>query len=503
MTPQAEPTADDPFLVELDPNALRARTLQGSLITTVVQAAKMIAQFGSTMILGRLLFPADFGLMAMVYPIVAFIQLFGNLGFGQAVIQRQTIARGDVASLFWLNLAIAVALMLVAAALSPVIGWLYGDQRVIALMMAVATLLPISALSSIHVAILSRQMRFGTIARNDLIATLAGVAATIGAAAQGMGYWSLLIGQLINTLTTCTLTWGSVRWIPSRPALTAQLRRDIGFGANITGANIATFITSSGDSVIIGAANGETALGIYDRSYRLVVQPLGQLLVPISAVALPHLSRLQDQPDEYRRTYLDFLRIICLFSMPLMLVCTTNAEEIVRLLLGERWRAAAVTFAWISVGGFLSGVYASLPWLFISQARTSAMRRYMSVSAVFNLLSFAVGTIWGVEGVAACAAIVFLGVSVPVVSYGATRSGAVSLGDIAACCVPYVAVAIAGGLVLHGLRGIIPDPLLRLGAAIALATLGYGILAVVLPRERMLVLAGFERLCRLLTARTA
>ncbi|MGI4730120.1 MAG: lipopolysaccharide biosynthesis protein [Janthinobacterium lividum] len=488
MSPAHEPTADDTFLIDLDAQSLRSRTIRGSLVTAVVQVSKMILQLGSTVILGRLLFPADFGLVAMVYPIIGFVQLFGNLGFGEAIVQRRTISRADVSALFWLNLAIGGALAIVGAGLSPLAAWVYGDGRVVLLMSAVAALLPLSALSSTPIAILSRQMRFGTIARNDLAATFVGITATVVVALLGWSYWSLVFGQFVSTATSNVLTWFSVRWLPSRPALTGNFWNDVKFGTNITGANIATFITSSGDNVIIGAFNGKTALGIYDRSYRLVVQPLGQMLAPISTVALPHLSRLQDQPDAYRSAYLDFVRVILLLTVPMMILCTLNAHFLVFLLLGPHWTAAAKTFSWISVGGLLSGFYSSLTWLFISQAKTALMRRYMSIAAVFNIVSFLIGTIWGVEGVAACAAIVFILVSVPMVTYGATLSGPVGLRDIVACALPYVIAGLAAAALAIGLRRLLAGNNYAVVLASCCAIYGcYLVMALVRPREREMI----------------
>ena len=266
--------------------------------------------------------------------------------------------------------------------------------------------------------------------------------------------------------------------------------RDIRFGANITGANIATFITSSGDNLIIGAINGKMALGLYDRSYRLAVQPLGQMLSPISSVALPHLSRLQSDPDEYRQVYLDFVRIILLLNVPTMLVCIWNAREIVMLLLGPRWAMASLPFAWISVGGLLSGLYSSLPWLFISQARTLAMRRYMSAAAIFNMTSFAVGAIWGVVGVAACAAIVFVIVTVPMVGYGATRSGPVDLADIGRCCLPHVAAGAIVSILFAMARRYWPGSERDIAGLAGSVIVAYGVFlvaALMMPRERQLL----------------
>ena len=437
MSVAHEPTSGDQFAIDLDTGALKSRALLGSVLTAGAQAIKIALQLGSTLILARLLFPADFGLIAMVYPVIGFIELSGNLGFGHAIVQRKELRDSDVSAIFWLNLAIMTGLAVVGIVVSPVAAWIYGESRVTFLMMAVSLTLPLGALGSIHGALLSRLMRFGINTRNDVVVSVVGVFATVTCAYFGFSYWSLVMGQLAATVVSVCLAWVSMPWRPSRPSFSSGVGEFVKFGANLTGANLASFLSMTGDNIIIGVMNGKVALGIYDRSYKLVVQPLSQLLAPVGSVALPLLSRLQSDPDEYRHVYLRIVRIMMLVNLPIMLICITNAREIVAILLGPNWKGAAVTFAWISVGGLLSGFNSSLSWLFISQNKTDVMRRYMTASAVINLASFAIGAFWGVEGVAACAAVGFVLIAVPLTSYGATKTGPVSLKDVALCMVPF------------------------------------------------------------------
>lgn len=458
------------------------------------QIAKLVVQLVSTAMLGRLLFPSDFGLLAMVAPIIGFVQLLGNLGFAQAIVQKQSLRHEDVSALFWINLAISLALVLAGVAAAPFSALLYREPRILPLMIAIALIIPIGALGSIHGAILARQMRFGVSIRNDLISTFLGVIATIAFAAAGCSYWSLMLGQAISALLSSILAWISVKWRPLRPAFRGEVWEDIKFGANLTGANIATFVTSSGDNIIIGALNGNIALGIYDRSYKLVAQPITQMLGPISGISLPLLSRLLSDPSTYRATYLNFLRIIMLLNLPVMLVCIANAKGVVTLLLGPNWLAAAPAFSWISVGGLLSGFYTSLFWLFISQAKTAAMRHYMWIAAVFNLGSFAVGATWGVVGVAACAALVFIFVTVPLVAYGATRTGPISILDILRCCAPYAIMT----LIVGGALGVLScawryGDVTKMICSVVLC-LPFPALFLLLPEERRMSKFAFDKI---------
>ena len=323
-----------------------------------------------------MLFPSDFGLVAMVYPLTNLAQVFNDIGLGHAIVQRQRLEQDRISTLFWVNMALSCMLACSVAAMAPVAAWMYGEPRIAELTLVLCILFPVSALGIHPTALLSRQMRFGLLALSDVTAALFGMAVAVFCASKDWSYWSLVFGQFVNIVTGNTLAWILCRWRPSGPRFIHSVWTDLKFGGNLTGANLATFVTTSSDNVIIGLTAGPASLGLYDRSYRLVVQPLGQLLLPISRVAISLLSRLADRPDLYRSAYLQMFRMILLLTVPGMLVCITGGSTIIDVFLGPDWSEAAPIFSWICVGGLTAGVYSSSYWLFISQDRTREMRRF-------------------------------------------------------------------------------------------------------------------------------
>ncbi len=254
-----------------------------------------------------------------------------------------------------------------------------ASRTLTGVLIALSLTLPIAALSICPAALLARQMRFGVMARNEVIAMLAGSAITIFCAWQGLSYWSLVIGQFANTITANILIWISSSWRPVAPAFNTSVWNDVRFGGNLTASNLATYMTTAGDNVIVGLTTGTVALGLYDRSYNLVVRPISQMMAPLSRVAVPLLSRLAGQADEYRGTYLQIFRTAVFLVVPGMLVCITNGATLISILLGARWNAAAPIFSWICVGGLTSGIYLSAYWLFVSQGRAGELRTFFGL----------------------------------------------------------------------------------------------------------------------------
>src|SRR5690348_5112270 len=111
--------AADPFAVRGGQGGLKRQSLRGSLATLVAQGIKMVIQIGSQIALARLLFPAEYGLVAMAYPVVAFVQVFNDIGLGQAIVQRPVLEQKQVSALFWLNLGVSFLLGLSVILISP------------------------------------------------------------------------------------------------------------------------------------------------------------------------------------------------------------------------------------------------------------------------------------------------------------------------------------------------------------------------------------------------
>src|SRR5579862_1490668 len=137
---------------------LRTHSVRGGLLTLTSQGFQFVIQSVSTVVLARLLTPADFGLVAMVTAITGLAQAFADLGLSEATIQRQDITQAQVTALFWINLAVGVVLMLFTLALAPGLAWFYREPRLKDIALVVSFIFPICGLLVQHDALLKRRM---------------------------------------------------------------------------------------------------------------------------------------------------------------------------------------------------------------------------------------------------------------------------------------------------------------------------------------------------------
>ena len=117
---------DSYFNTERLKTGLGARAARGGAVTIASQGFKFFAGLGTTMVLGRLLTPADYGLIGMVAVVTGFVSMFKDLGLSAATVQREEITSAQVSTLFWVNVALSVGVGLLTLALAPAVAWFYG-----------------------------------------------------------------------------------------------------------------------------------------------------------------------------------------------------------------------------------------------------------------------------------------------------------------------------------------------------------------------------------------
>ena len=283
---------------------LKGRTISGTFITIAAQAIKFLLNLAFIMALARLLSPKDFGLYAMVTTMMGFLWIFQDIGLSTATVQRQEISHAQVSNLFWVNVGVGGVVTLVVAASAPAIAWFYREPRLIGITLALSITFLLTTSAVQHIALLNRQMRFGAIATIEVTCVLGGYLTGIGMALSGYGYWALVGANLMQVVIRLVLSWLISGWKPRLFSRNAQTRHLLSFGANITIGNLINTLARGLDNVLIGRFFGPVAVGLYSRASILLMRPLEQFTMPINAVLIPALSRVQTEPERYRRTFL-------------------------------------------------------------------------------------------------------------------------------------------------------------------------------------------------------
>jgi len=463
--------------------------------TLASQAGQFLMQAISTVVLARLLTPADFGLVAMVTAITGMATAFVDLGLTEATIQRKEISHNQVSTLFWINVAFGLALMLVTAALAPVFVWFYGEPRLKNITVLLSLSFLISGLRSQHDALLKRQMRFAALAIRDVAMYVVAVPVAIIMALRGAGYWVLITLPLLLNSTQMLLSWFMVNWRPGLPRRDPEVGSMVTFGRNVAGSCVIYQVNRNADNALIGWYWGAAPLGLYSRAYNLLMLPVRQLTVPVGAVVIPAFSRIQDDAERYARYYLRAANLLMWIGAPLFGFLAVAAEPVIVLILGQQWRESAPVFQILAISAVAQLLLESTIWLLVSRGQSKRLLKLLLVISPIIVASFALGLPFGIKGVALSCSLVFLALLPWILQFAfrGTNLTLPRLGKALLCPVSLSLVGVCFGEL--ALRAVAPQAILSQLLVIALGFAAAYSLSAVIPAAREEVLS-FGKLLR-------
>jgi PST family polysaccharide transporter len=255
-------------------------------------------------------------------------------------------------------------------------------------------------------------------------------------------------------------------------------------GGSIFGVQLLNYAARNVDNIVIGNYEGPAALGYYTRASALFLLPLQQLNGPLGRVALPVLSRLQDDSDRYRRYIRASSLVIAYFAFPIYAVAAATADPLIEILLGPSWAPTATLFALLSIAGVAQAIGNLQGWLYITLGRAHRQLVYFAVTRPIVIAGFFVGVWWnGSDGLALVYGLTSLALLVPGI-WLAIRGTHVRASDIVAPIVrPALVAPLMFGAAFFASRAVDTGPVLQL-----LAGCGAGLvplaLAFLIPAYR-------------------
>ena len=316
---------------------LRTRAAKGVFWTATGAWGRQLALFVVITIQTRLLDPTDFGLVAFAAVFVGFTHVIADEGLADALVQRKELERAHLDATFWTTFAFAVVLTVILAALAVPIAALLGDEELAPVLVVLSLSIPIASTSLVQRAILTRELKFRSLALRSLLGITVGGICGVIAAFAGLGVWSLVIQNLVGVTAGTLVLW---RVTDFRPRLTfsySHCRELLGFGSSVVGFRLLIYFTRWADDLLIGAFLGPAALGFYtvgSRMLRMLIQVTSSL---IDRVSFPLYSRLQDQPARLKAAFYKSTAFASLIAFPVFLATAVLAPEVVDLFFGPKW----------------------------------------------------------------------------------------------------------------------------------------------------------------------
>lgn len=334
------------------------RFVEGSLWAIGMRWAIRSAGLISTVILARVLTPADFGIVAMSSLVIGLLWVCSETGAAQLLLRtRETDRAGyDTA---WTILLIQAAVLATAVFLLSYPAALYfKEPRLTAVMQVAAAGSVLGGLTNIGVVMFRRDLDF----RSDFLYGFFGkvltVIPTIVLALMYRSYWALVAGQLIGQALEVAVSYLMHPFRP-RPSL-AGWRRFVRYSLWITPAHIATFLNQKADVFVVGYLASTAQMGAYNVASELSRMATSEIVTPMSRAIFPNYARLKDNIEELTRAFLIVLRTVGIISFAFGFGIAAVAEDLVFLVLGNQWGFAVPLVEWLGIFGAFAALLSAL-----------------------------------------------------------------------------------------------------------------------------------------------
>jgi polysaccharide transporter, PST family len=396
---------------------LRRAAVRGASVTVLAQGVSFAVQVVATVVLARILTPADFGVVTMVTTFSLLLCSFGLNGFTEAILQREEITHFLASNLFWINVSAAIFLAIAFAALGPLMALFYHDPAVKHVAEGMSLTIVAAGFSVIHQALLNRALRFTAVSVNSVVARGVYVVVSIALALAGFGYWALVVGSISQQLSTSIGAWIMCRWVPSMPRRTPGTAAVVKFAINVYSHFSLNYFAGNTDNLLVGWRYGAGALGFYKKAFDLFTIPMCQLLSPMGAVVVATLSRFNRDRAQYQRYFLSGISVLALLGMGIGADFTLVGKDMIRLVLGPGWAEAGRIFAFFGPGIGIMLLYNTHGWIHLSIGRPDRWFRWGVIEFLCTAGLFLIGLPWGPVGVASAWTVAFFVLLIPAFWY--------------------------------------------------------------------------------------
>lgn len=372
----------------------------------------------STVVLARMLLPADFGLVAMAMSVIALIELATAFSFDVALIQKKEPTREHYDTAWTLNLMLASGGAVVTAASAWPAAAFYGDPRLTLVMLAIGAIWLVAGFENIGTVNFRRQMDFGREFRFMATKRVISFTVTMLAAWIFRSYWTLIIGMAAGRVAGVVLSYAME---PFRPRLAlVHVRELFSFSSWMVLGNLALVLMNRAPHFVVGRMFGAQSLGAYTVGSEIANLPHTELVAPVNRAMFPGLSRVADDIDNFRKTCVDATAAIFLLVMPVSVGVALLAPQVVRILLGQKWPEAVPVIQVLAFAGAVSALTSNNMSAYQAMGKPKLGAATLVVRMVLLLLGLWVLTNrYGVLGAAfaeVLAALGSLAVSVPILA---------------------------------------------------------------------------------------
>jgi lipopolysaccharide exporter len=318
--------------------SLLVRTATGAGWVMAWRLGMRLLGLVSTLVLVRLIQPADFGIIALATSFTQTIDGMLTLGTEEAVIREDAPSRSFYDTAFTLNLLRGLSVTILVAALSWPAARFFADPRLGPVLLFVACLPLLDGCANIGAVDFRRDFAFHKEFAIMVLPKLCGIIAAMTAAALLHSYVAMLVGMGVNRSLRVVMSYVMH---PFRPGLSLKSWRGLaGYSLWTWLLSVAVLIRDRCDSLLLGRLMNTASVGFYSVGAEVAALPTTELIEPLGRAAFSGFAAGRQQKADVGANFVRLIGSAALLTLPAGVGLSLIAAPLVALAFGPGWQPA-------------------------------------------------------------------------------------------------------------------------------------------------------------------
>ena len=290
-----------------------------------------------SIVLARLLLPADYGLVTMVTIFITIANVFVSNGFGESLVQKQDADNVDFSTIFYFEIVFSFGIYMILFIAAPYIADFYNEPVLCNVLRVFALRVPLAGINSVQQAYVKKKMIFKKFFFSTIIGTIVSAVVGIALAYKGFGVWALIAQYLCNSVMDTVILWVTVKWRPNLVFSFTRLKELVAYGWKIMAAGLINSFYSQLRSLVIGKVYTASDLAYYNRAQQFPQLLVTNVNASIDGVLFPAMSNEQNDKERIVRIMRRSIKVSSFVLFPLMVGLAVVSTPLIRLMLTEKW----------------------------------------------------------------------------------------------------------------------------------------------------------------------
>jgi len=378
-----------------DAASLKARVARSMFWLVWSRGALQVLTFAATLVIARLLVPADYGIMALAGFWTGTVSMLAEMGLGAAIIQFRDLTRREIDTCFWMTIALAIILYAAVCLAAPLIGHWFDVPRLADVLPVLALVLPLTACRVVPDSLLRKRLALNRVSQAEVIGSVAALPVMLGCALVGLGVWALVIGALVGPTARTISTFAFSPWYPGFRVGGERIKDVIRFSLTTLGVRVLWALREWGNTLVVGKITGQvTIVGLYSMAEELALLPGSKISSVVNMLSAPVMAELQTNISAMRAAFLRAFRLTAAIALPTTAGLALIADELVAALLGAKWAATVPILRLLCVYAAVRAIDVLLPPVLFARRRERFLFWYCIALLTLVPTAAVLGALW-------------------------------------------------------------------------------------------------------------